>query len=353
MSDARTLADYLSRWAAASAERRAYADAILAVAAAAIDTADVIRQGPLAGALGAPTARAPCDRSATADQPKLLDVLAHDRLAAALRAAGVAVIASEESQHPEVFDAGGLAAVAFDPLDGSSNIDTNVSIGTIFSILPVPALSDGGAAAAFRQPGSMQCAAGYVIYGPHVALVMSVGEGTLEFTLDGRSGAFVCVGRPIAIPPQTREYAINASNYRHWNEEIRAYVDDCIAGADGPRGTDCNMRWIASLVAETHRVLMRGGVFLYPRDDRKGYENGRLRLLYEANPIAFLIEEAGGKAVDGDARILDIVPRSLHQRTPLMFGSVGEIDSLRRYRGQPYTSFERSPLFGRRGLLKS
>jgi fructose-1,6-bisphosphatase I len=255
-------------------------------------------------------------------------------------------VASEEMKTPVALKSAGSIAVAMDPLDGSSNIDTNVSVGTIFSVLP--AADDH----TFHQRGSAQLAAGYVIYGPLCALVLTLGEGAAIFTLDPLAREFRLTTARVTIAPASNEYAINASNYRHWQEGVRAYIDDCIAGSDGPRGANVNMRWIASLVAECHRILARGGVFLYPADARKGYSRGRLRLTYEANPIAFLIEQAGGQAIDGGRRILDILPATLHQRTPLMFGSSGEIERIARYKADPNTLFERSPLFGRRGLLR-
>jgi fructose-1,6-bisphosphatase I len=206
--------------------------------------------------------------------------------------------------------------------------------------------------ATFSQSGREQHAGGYVIYGPQCVLALTLGDGTAMFTLDPVARVFRLTAPRVTIRPESNEYAINASNYRHWSEGVRAYIDDCIAGTDGPRGTNVNMRWIASLVAECHRILARGGVFLYPGDARKGYARGRLRLVYEANPIAFLIEQAGGKATDGKANILDILPTGLHQRTPLIFGSADEIDRIVRYKADPNTIFERSPLFGRRGLLR-
>ena len=240
--------------------------------------------------------------------------------------------------------------MALDPLDGSSNIDTDVSIGTIFSILP--ALGRGGVHG-FFQPGSRQQAAGYVIYGPQCALALTLGKGTHIFTLERASGEFRLTKSAIQIPASACEYAINASNQRYWSEAIRAYFSDCVEGEDGPRGQDFNMRWIASLVAECHRILARGGVFLYPADARKGYQQGRLRLLYEANPIALLIEQAGGKAIDGQSPILEIAGTTLHQRTPLIFGSRLEVELIGRYEAGRHTVSERAPLFGLRGLFRA
>jgi fructose-1,6-bisphosphatase I len=240
--------------------------------------------------------------------------------------------------------------VALDPLDGSSNIDTDLPVGTIFSILPMPA-GNGAPGAALLQPGTRQLAAGFVIYGPQTCLVLTLGQGTHILTLERRTSRFVLTHAAVRIPQRRREYAINASNYRHWDAAIRTYVDDCIAGAEGPRGENFNMRWIASLVAEAFRILVRGGIFLYPADRRPGYEHGRLRLVYEAQPIALVIEQAGGAASDGFERILDLTPRQLHQRTPLIFGSSDKVARVERYHAGPPSSSERSPLFVRRGLF--
>jgi fructose-1,6-bisphosphatase I len=242
--------------------------------------------------------------------------------------------------------------VAIDPLDGSSNIDANVSIGTIFSVLPAPTGASSIDARAFLQPGTNQLAAGYALYGPQTMLVLTLGAGTHVFTLDRTRDTFRLTAAHLSIPPVTREFAINASNQRHWDEPIRIYVDDCLRGAEGPRGQDFNMRWIASMVAEAHRVLTRGGIYLYPADGRYGYSRGRLRLLYEASPIASLIEQAGGAASTGHGRILELEPRSLHERVPLLFGSREEVARLDRYHLDPHPIGERSPLFGRRGLFR-
>jgi fructose-1,6-bisphosphatase I len=337
-----TLETYLAGWGATHPQRRAAAGVLVAIASACAEIASMIARGPLAGDLAASAGE-----NAGGDEQKALDVWANDRLVEALAPTGVAAIASEELAAPLLLRANGEVAVALDPLDGSSNIDTNVSIGTIFSVVRAAGEKT------FLQAGSLQIASGYVIYGPQCALVLTVGKGTLIFTLDPETRRFRLPSTPVTIKSSSNEYAINASNYRHWSEALRCYIDDCIAGAEGPRGADVNMRWIASLVAECHRILTRGGVFLYPSDRRNGYEHGRLRLVYEANPIAFLVEQAGGKAFDGQTRILDIVPSGIHQRTPLIFGSVDEVDRIARYKADPSAMFERSPLFGRRGLLRA
>ncbi len=248
---------------------------------------------------------------------------------------------------------GAPLAVAMDPLDGSSNIDANVSIGTIFSLLPRATAGNGASEAAVLQAGTNQLAAGMVVYGPQTALVLTLGQGTHIFTLERTTSTFVLTRADVRIPVGTREYAINASNYRHWEEPVRAYIDDCIAGAEGPRGENFNMRWIASLVAEAYRIFARGGIFLYPRDARRGYRSGRLRLVYEANPIAFLVEQADGAASDGERRILGIHPRELHERVPLVFGARDKVERVARYHANPHSIGERSPLFARRGLFRA
>lgn len=250
------------------------------------------------------------------DAQKALDVIADDLFLTAAKAGGVRHYASEEQDI--VLDLGaGAWALAIDPLDGSSNIDTNVSVGTIFSIYAAAELPD----ASFLRPVGQQIGAGYVIYGPQVALVCSFGQGVQRYVLDPETRAFVLVDAGVQIPPATPEFAINASNYRHWPVPIRAFVDECLAGTEGPRARNFNMRWIASLVAEAHRIFIRGGVFLYPADGRKGYEAGRLRLVYECAPMAYLAVQAGGDATDGLDDILALTPQSLHQRVPFVFGS--------------------------------
>jgi fructose-1,6-bisphosphatase I len=203
------------------------------------------------------------------------------------------------------------------------------------------------------QAGVSILGAGFFIYGPQLALVLSLGSGTHVFVHSTRLGTFVQAYESRIIPQKTQEFAINAANYRHWDEAVRLYVDDCLEGAEGPREKDFNMRWIASLVAECYRILMRGGVFLYPGDQRRGYSQGRLRLVYEANPIAYLIEQAAGAATDAITRILEIEPESLHQRVPVVFGSAREVARIARYHTEPSAIGERAPLFSRRGLFRA
>lgn len=321
---------------------------ITGIAAAAVDVAAIIRRGPLEGALGETMGSTNQD----GDSQRSLDLIADEAFMTALRAAGVKGVVSEENEAPVVLDPSGTLVVAIDPLDGSSNIDTNVSIGTIFSIYP-PQGEDAAQPATYLAPGTAQVAAGFVIYGPHTALVFTLGNGTHIATLDPGTGTLSITRPHVLVKEGSPEFAINASNYRHWHRPMQAYIDDCIEGADGPRGRNFNMRWIASLVADAYRIFMRGGVFLYPADKRRGYEHGRLRHLYEANPIAFLIEQAGGMASDGVRRILDAPPTGVHARIPLVFGSADKVARIKRYLLEETSETSPSPLFGRRGLLRS
>ncbi len=317
------------------------------IAAAAVELAELISLGRLAGeghvAVGG--------FNEGGDAQKHLDMVANDSLIDAMKRAPVAIVVSEELKGPLLLNAEAPLVVAIDPLDGSSNIDTNVSIGTIFSVLPrLPAASD--MQAHFLQPGRNQIAAGFVIYGPQTSLVLAMGGQTRVFILERRTGRFLLAIEALKIPRDSSEYAINASNYRHWTPSVQAFVDDCIRGTEGPFGRNHNMRWVASLVAEAYRILIRGGVFLYPGDQRPGYNLGRLRLIYEANPIALIVELAGGVANDSQHNILDVTPTDLHVRTPLVFGSANPVDLITRYHADPQFSAERAPLFGRRGLIR-
>ncbi len=261
------------------------------------------------------------------DQQKALDVYAHDIFIDILENTSIAVIASEEAEKVIAMINGGTLALAMDPLDGSSNIETNAPIGTIFSILPLNTASPD---ASFYCSGDDVIAAGFVAYGPRTQLYLTVGSGTQIFILDREIGEYILIKKNIQISFDTREYAINMSNLQHWFPPIRQYINDCIEGENGVRGKSFNMRWIASLVADASRIFARGGIFLYPGDNRDGYENGRLRLVYEAVPLAMLIEQAGGAASTGSSRILDIVPTNIHQRTPLVFGSNNEVNIVER-----------------------
>ncbi len=230
---------------------------------------------------------------------------------------------------PDKYPRGGYLLL-IDPLDGSSNIDVNVSIGTIFSVLRCP---DGMQPdeAAFLQPGRNQVAAGFAVYGPQTVLVLTVGNGTVGFTLDREVGSFVLTQPEIRIQEDTAEFAINASNARNWDAPVKRYIDECLAGKTGARGKDFNMRWVASMVADVYRIITRGGIFMYPRDAK--HKDGRLRLMYEANPMAFVIEQAGGAATDGGTRILDLQPKALHQRTGVVLGSKNEVERVQKYYG--------------------
>ncbi|MEJ7137899.1 class 1 fructose-bisphosphatase [Amphibiibacter pelophylacis] len=269
---------------------------------------------------------------------KKLDVIANEVLIEANEWGGhLAGMASEEmdtihvvpNRYPQ-----GEYMLLFDPLDGSSNIDINVSIGTIFSVLRKVGHARGVSEADFLQPGKAQAAAGYCVYGPQTTLVLTVGDGVSVFTLDRELGSWILTAENVQIPPATQEFAINMSNMRHWDEPTRRYIHDCLAGADGPRGKDFNMRWVASMVADVHRILTRGGVFLYPWDTRDPTRPGKLRLMYEANPMGFIVEQAGGLASTGTQRILDIVPTELHQRVPVVLGSRDEVEAVMRYHDQ-------------------
>jgi fructose-1,6-bisphosphatase I len=265
---------------------------------------------------------------------KKLDVLSNEILLEANEWGGnLAAMASEEMEKifpiPNRYPKGNYL-LTFDPLDGSSNIDVNVSIGTIFSVLRCPDGAEPGEDV-FMQPGSQQVAAGYAVYGPQTILVLTTGNGVNCFTLDRELGSWVLTQRDMKIPVETREYAINASNSRHWYEPVQRYVGELNEGKEGPRKEDFNMRWIASMVADVHRILSRGGIFMYPADKRDPSKPGKLRLMYEANPMAFIVEQAGGAATNGEQRILDIQPTSLHQRVPVFLGSKNEVDRVTRY----------------------
>lgn len=271
----------------------------------------------------------------------------------------LAGMASEEMELPRQIPATyprGKYLLVFDPLDGSSNIDVNVSVGSIFSILRAPQHAQDSkrdvTEADFLQPGATQVAAGYALYGPTTMLVLSVGNGVAGFTLNPNLGEFMLTHPGIRVPADTHEFAINSSNSRFWEPPVKRYVDECLAGKTGPRCKDFNMRWIASMVAEAHRILMRGGVFLYPRDTKDPGKAGRLRLLYEANPIAFLMEQAGGRASTGRQPMLGVTPSALHQRIGLVFGSKNEVDRIERYHHDPAHAEGINPLFAERGLFR-
>ncbi|MEW9625138.1 class 1 fructose-bisphosphatase [Rhodanobacter geophilus] len=288
------------------------------------------------GALGGVLGNAGTD-NVQGEAQKKLDVISNEILLEANAWGGhLAACASEEMEDPQPIPdmyPKGQHLLLFDPLDGSSNIDVNVSVGTIFSVLRCPDDVVEPKAEHFLQPGTTQLAAGYVVYGPATVLVLTFGHGTHEFTLDREVGSFVLSRRDIRIPEATAEFAINMSNQRHWEAPMQRYIGELLAGTDGPRGKDFNMRWVASMVADVHRILTRGGVFYYPLDARiiaKG-GSGKLRLMYEANPMAFIVEQAGGAASTGRERILDLQPTALHQRVPVFLGSRQEIELATHY----------------------
>jgi fructose-1,6-bisphosphatase I len=335
------LREHLKEWAGESATKNAVADTVLNLAAAGIEIAGIIAKGPLAGDMAAKRME-----HADGDSQKELDHVTNKIVAAALKRSPVAWMGSEEDHEGIALNAGAPLAVNVDPLDGSSNIDTNVSTGTIFSILP----NEG--TAPLLQPGRNQLAAGYIIYGPQTAMVLTLGQGTHIFWHAPETDGFLLGRRCMKIPEVGREYAINASNFRFWEDAFKAYVIDCVLGDDGPRKANFNMRWIGSLVAEAFRILTRGGIYIYPGDGRKGYTKGRLRLVYEGSPIAMIVEQAGGACTTGTVRILDIEPTSLHQRVPLVFGSKSEVEEVAHYIREPHSLGDRSPLFSQRGLFR-
>lgn len=267
----------------------------------------------------------------------------------------LAGMASEELSAPyaipSCYPRGGYLLV-FDPLEGATNVDVNVTVGSIFSVYRCPPDADGTLEAHFLQPGAQQVCAGYALYGPTTMLVISLGRGVHGFTLDREIGEFIHTHPDLRVAEDTHEFAINASNARFWEPAVKRYVDECLAGQGGPRGKDFSMRWVASLVAETHRILLRGGVFMYPRDSRAPASPGRMHLLFQANPIAFLIEQAGGRASSGDAPILTLVPQNLHQRIGLIFGSRREVEVLEDYHRRHNDREYEAPLFGMRGLFR-
>ena len=266
---------------------------------------------------------------------KKLDIIANEVLIEANEWGGhLAAMASEEMDSIHVIPnryPQGEYLLLFDPLDGSSNIDVNVSIGTIFSVLKKPTNSPAVTEADFLQAGNQQVAAGYCVYGPQTTLVLTVGNGVAMFTLDREQGSFVLTHENVKVPEDTQEFAINMSNMRHWDTPVKRYVDECLAGTEGPREKNFNMRWIASMVADVHRILTRGGVFMYPWDKREPNKPGKLRLMYEANPMSWLIEQAGGAATNGKQRILDIKPDALHQRVSVILGSKNEVHRVTEY----------------------
>jgi fructose-1,6-bisphosphatase I / sedoheptulose-1,7-bisphosphatase len=323
------------------------------VAAAVKAISAMTAKGALGGYLGEHGGR-----NVQGESQQKLDVLAHEVMIRSCEWGGLlAGMVSEELEDPYAIPAEyarGSHLLVFDPLDGSSNTDVNVSVGTIFSVLR----HAGGAPPVtgdYLQPGLRQVAAGYAIYGPATMMVISVGKGTHGFTLDREIGNFILTHPDLRIAPDTSEFAINTSNARFWEPPVQRYVSECQAGKSGIRSRDFNMRWIASLVAEVHRILMRGGVFMYPKDTRERSQPGRLRLLYEANPISLLVEQAGGRSTTGSQRVMEVTPEALHQRVPLIMGSHNEVERIERYHAEYLSGTDRpytSPLFNERSLFR-
>jgi fructose-1,6-bisphosphatase I len=345
MDERVSLRSHLDQSASQTPHGAEIGEVIEAIAVAAIELAGLIADGPLAGITGR------IDGINTdGDQQKDIDVAADEIMRRALRQAPVAAVLSEEAALPETMNPNAPLCVAIDPLDGSANLENNISVGTIFSIRP----RGNDILSTFFEPGTAQCAAGFVVYGPQTTLVLALAGRVDIFILDRGSGQFLLIRKGVQVAPDTPEFAINASNRRHWHGPVRAYIDECLAGTNGNRGADFNMRWIGSLVAEALRILTRGGVFLYPADARPGYREGRLRLLYEAHPMALVMEWAGGAATTGRRRILELGAKTPHQRVPLIMGSVrGVRDVAAIYDGiEPMFDDSDAPLFARRGLFR-
>ncbi len=345
-----------------SGRRAPVAATILAMANAVIEIAALLALGALAGPFGARTGK-----WGDTDPQRALDVMANAKVIDALAGTPVAWLVSEELDEPLALAEGGHLTVAVDPLDGASNADTNAAIGTIFGVYPASRVSvdtRDASSSAVLAVGDQQLAAGFAVYGPQTVLVLTLGAGTHIFTLDPTSHRFILTSPNVRIPSSAREFAINAANHFHWDEPIRSYVETCLRGTDGAHhpdrphdptttvSTGQNMRWTGSFVAEVYRILIRGGTYLYPSDARPAYRNGRLRLAYEAGPVALIIEQAGGAASNGRVRLLDTPIAQWHQRTPVFAGSADDVAHIERLHSDPYPVGERSPLFARRGLFR-
>ena len=302
-------------------------DLLLAVVNTCSTLSHEVAQGALIGLLGSAGSG-----NVQGEVQQKLDIIANDQLIDGVKGCkSLAGLASEEMELPVAVQGTGDYLLLFDPLDGSSNIDVNVSIGTIFSILKKQDPSAPLQTSDFLLTGRHQVAAGYVVYGPQTTMALTLGDGVVMFTLNKETGEFLLIKDAVTISPSTKEFAINMSNMRHWADPVRRYVEECLAGTTGARDKDFNMRWIASMVADVHRVLSRGGVFMYPWDKRDPKKAGKLRLMYEANPMSFLIEQAGGASINGTKTIMDLQPTGLHERVSVMLGSKEEIDRLKQY----------------------
>lgn len=336
-----SLAEYLRAWAGDSESRAQVAATVAALAAGAVSVSAMLAQGPLEGDEEAGS------RNAARRAGELMTE--------ALRDAPVAWLATDSMDVPVAVTPGGPLAVALDPLDGALNAAVGAPTGTIFSILPVRAMAGSNGSLAFLQKGDRQIAAGAVLHGSFTAMALTLREGTDLFVLDrdpAGHGTFRLVQRGLQVPSGRRVYAINAANYRYWSESVRAYVDDCIAGEEGPRGADFNMRWLGCATGEAMRILQRGGIYLYPGDSRPDHRRGRLHLVFDAHPLALLVEQAGGAASDGMEPILTSAARRLNERSPLVFGSRDKVERVAAYETMSLPLGERSPLFGRRGLYR-
>jgi fructose-1,6-bisphosphatase I/sedoheptulose-1,7-bisphosphatase len=352
LTEQRTLTQFLIE------QRRRYPTAtgdlnavILDVALACKAISQLVARGGLSGATGYVEST-----NVQGEQQRKLDILTHEIFVRANEWGGrLGGMVSEELEGmhriPERYPKGKYLLL-FDPLDGSGISDLNFSIGSIFSILRSPRPGEDAQESDFLQPGTGQVCAGYALYGPATMFVLTVGTGAHGFTLDPELGEFLLSHPDISIPPVTSDFAINASNRRFWEPAVKLYVDECVAGQDGPRGRDFSLRWMGCMVAEAHRILMRGGVYLYPRDTRQPLKAGRLRLLYELNPIAFIVEQAGGLASTGLGRVMDLQPDGIHQRAPVLFGARDEVERLERYHREHNLREYDSPLFGTRGLFR-
>ena len=313
----------------------------------------IVGRGALADALGSAYST-----NVQGESQMKLDIIANDIFLRTFEYGGhLAGMVSEELDDPYQIPPEyplGKYLLAFDPLDGSSNVDVNAPVGSIFSVLKGPSIAQRPTAQDFLQPGSQQLCAGYAIYGATTMLVLTVGRGVHGFTLDRGFGEFILTHPNMTIPAETNEFAINTSNERFWEPPVKRYVVECLAGHSGVRGKDFNMRWIASLVAEVHRILIRGGLFMYPKDTKDPSKPGRLRLLYEANPMAMIVEQAGGSASAGRTRILDLRPAEVHQRVPLILGCKSEVSRIEQYHLEHDQGLDRtysSPLFKERSLF--
>ena len=345
MDERVTLRSHLDRSVLQTVHGAAVGAVIEAIAAAAIELAALIADGPLADITGQDGGI-----NTDGDRQKDIDIVADDLMRRALRDAPVAAVLSEEAALPETLRPEASLCVAIDPLDGSANLENNISMGTIFSIRP----RGNDILSTFFEPGTVQCAAGFTVYGPQTTLVLALNGRVDIFILDRRAREFLLVRQAVQIARDTPEFAINASNRRHWHGPVRAYIDECLAGTNGGGEVDFNMRWIGSLVAEALRILVRGGVFLYPADARASYREGRLRLLYEAHPMALVMEWAGGAATTGRRRILELGAKTPHQRVPLIMGSARGVRDIAAMHERIEPMFDNStaPLFARRGLFR-